>query len=1321
MRRAISVAAAALMLAATTRSHAWETGYLESDLWQSIYLTDPLAHLLPTAGFSENEHSELAHIALGQLGNAGCTGLSGNGTGTCTLTIVDLNASVYRPSLRDLTTRGDDPSTELEERELPATAHFSGIPDYSYSVYDWVNKNALCPPLPTGVPTVGCHSFLGWMGLFNANHFGTQSKHMYLHYHELALGLADRARALRELLLASPRALDRTIHADYVREAELEALAFEAVAQHYLQDRWSMGHMWERWGGADYGSISDPVESAMVGLAAGLLHGSESVTGLADPMCSPTVESGLFGTGATAVPSRFVLGGAELPGMGDHRVKDSFDGFFGVEFGNSDLPVDVKAQRDAMLSCSRAGWAEVIQGFGATQGGFGELGLAAPAQGDVRASSCWEAWATNGSIKTGWVSDPLVTTANTLSRITGVASGGGQGLIDSISAALGLRTSWVELTWRIRTRTLLDGEGATTLSRGAIGQIATTQPGNAYAFGPGGAPRVPDYTEPASLDSLPWIDTTERGRDRRTLYAFFNRAHTDHWCEDMAATLAELRGTDDAVKDEACTYLAERVYLRTDPEYQGKQTEERTVGDQPFSPICERYGVTSSGVDPDLPYYLDPGYVGLPGQWDVYGPASVSAWCRRLPVLDRSFAGTTSTPCWKPQAEADWDVVALVPPGETQATLTGRDLGAAGEIVVGQGIATESLPVLSWSAAAITVDTSSLSPGDWELQVQPAGDPTRFSVGRFVLRKDAAPPPAPAVTKLEFLGPLVPGEDVDFEVSVVDAETAGDLTQGDESIDVVCEALEGAGPFPGPGAADGPCGATFTATDTVKKPINDRSNCDPPYWEAKVTATDSALWPDATLGVATKSAVFDGQAFVENVAPVVAESYDPQEQIVPPGGALTLSVAVSDDNNDHPTECEELPASEVRLAAAPQGLSTTPPLDDKAVWVKDATADGVSDFHLTVTVEAPHEDHEAPAPPCQGPDPGAVPVDWTAADDAGLTITASPAPIPVRVANVPPAVTAVVASPSAIHPNVPTDVTFTVTVDDLNFPEDVEQVRLDLTGCGGEAELQLAPKGPPTGGVWEGVGAVVSADSAGCPVVATARDDDCAESPAFPYLLTVQNVPPVWAGYIAGQDGQATECKPITHVVGFKDENLDDLVVVAIIEGNGVYQEMPMAKLPSGNYSGTFEAPCAGDYTVTYRATETGLPPGATPQVAEAPPWTLTVLVAPEDCPKCHTIACEPLVATFAQPVTTYQATCQGTDLTYTWWQASCGSQAIEPGDPSTLHWSHPHPPCDPTTDHKDELASVTVSNGTVSVTCTYQGAATGVGPPCGEPVPAGE
>ena len=97
-----------------------------------------------------------------------------------------------------------------------------------------------------------------------------------------------------------------------------------------------------------------------------------------------------------------------------------------------------------------------------------------------------------------------------------------------------------------------------------------------------------------------------------------------------------------------------------------------------------------------------------------------------------------------------------------------------------------------------------------------------------------------------------------------------------------------------------------------------------------------------------------------------------------------------------------------------------------------------------------------------------------------------------------------------------------------------------------------------------------------------------------------------------------------------------------------------------------------------------------------------------------------PIEARFFQPqqMTEYEVLVTapaGSKLTYTWSGANCGtwSQPDPQNRPNFFRWIHPHPPCDPTTDHKDRTIVVVVSDGKVSFNCTYQGAASGFGPAC--------
>lgn len=96
--------------------------------------------------------------------------------------------------------------------------------------------------------------------------------------------------------------------AHYLRECEVEALSLEAVAQHYLQDAWSSGHMWQRWGSPElsdfpeYSGCPKRSVAALVAMVSGVIHGARGVVqehltplhlDADDAMCGP-VDTSLF-------------------------------------------------------------------------------------------------------------------------------------------------------------------------------------------------------------------------------------------------------------------------------------------------------------------------------------------------------------------------------------------------------------------------------------------------------------------------------------------------------------------------------------------------------------------------------------------------------------------------------------------------------------------------------------------------------------------------------------------------------------------------------------------------------------------------------------------------------------------------------------------------------------------------------------------------------------------------------------------------------------------------------------------------------------------
>lgn len=95
--------------------------------------------------------------------------------------------------------------------------------------------------------------------------------------------------------------------------------------------------------------------------------------------------------------------------------------------------------------------------------------------------------------------------------------------------------------------------------------------------------------------------------------------------------------------------------------------------------------------------------------------------------------------------------------------------------------------------------------------------------------------------------------------------------------------------------------------------------------------------------------------------------------------------------------------------------------------------------------------------------------------------------------------------------------------------------------------------------------------------------------------------------------------------------------------------------------------------------------------------------------------------ATFS---TTYSLLLSPTEvpLLLNWSGPNCGSWSAS--DERDFTWTHPHPPCDATTDHHDvavtalglageSVAGSRVSGPTRAFRCTYQGAETGAGPAC--------
>lgn len=199
------------------------------------------------------------------------------------------------------------------------------LPDFSSSLADWAAGNEICPiPDTTGAFTSAvsdlqaCHAFPMVLGAINATHFAPLNQQTWAYYHSLAIKRMKECNALSPLIAPFYTASDpvpcppgvppqscevpyQVLHdtATEQHECESEAMSYEMFAQHFLEDSWSTGHMWKRWGKANFGdfdadvsfgptvvSPSFPQENeaprratiAIVTAAlAGTIHGSKSV------------------------------------------------------------------------------------------------------------------------------------------------------------------------------------------------------------------------------------------------------------------------------------------------------------------------------------------------------------------------------------------------------------------------------------------------------------------------------------------------------------------------------------------------------------------------------------------------------------------------------------------------------------------------------------------------------------------------------------------------------------------------------------------------------------------------------------------------------------------------------------------------------------------------------------------------------------------------------------------------------------------------------------------------------------------------------------
>ena len=251
-------------------------------------------------------------------------------------------------------------------------AELAQMPDVASTVWDWAAGGEVCPlsgisenpghVLPGDVSAFGnpandsnaCHDFGRVMGATNAAHFLPLSKRTYQHYHRLAQSAMERCSALeaklRPIYLLQSNGTP-AFHGPNDSEVDVcvaEAMTFEMMAQHFLQDAWATGHMWYRWGYPDLQPFPSslttlpgkgiPVQNiparrfvlaGTVASYAGTVHGSKGVTGkllppwasglLNDPLCGPRYYSPFLSNGSLrdSLVQWTSAGAAPANGVGD--------------------------------------------------------------------------------------------------------------------------------------------------------------------------------------------------------------------------------------------------------------------------------------------------------------------------------------------------------------------------------------------------------------------------------------------------------------------------------------------------------------------------------------------------------------------------------------------------------------------------------------------------------------------------------------------------------------------------------------------------------------------------------------------------------------------------------------------------------------------------------------------------------------------------------------------------------------------------------------------------------------------------------------------
>ncbi len=415
-------------------------------------------------------------------------------------------------------------ATRVTERDA-TVGEFAQLPDFSFALWDWITGNETCP-LGASIPAQDCHDFTTHMGPVNSNHFPPQTQHFYGYYHQLALDRAAACHTMETRLGAESGRF-----ADFLRACEDEALVLEATGQHFLQDGWSSGHMWERWGSPDLTDFPSMTTALLVAMTSGLIHGARAVleeipishpdiaAALAaggidltqyewnDPMCAPHPDVGWIGP----------LAATPRPAFGDLFLADATD--FLTAAGGA-----FPEQYRGLFSCAASGLLEVYLAAG-EQHGAATPPDASLVSLDPRSNDCFGQRATNRAMARGIGLD-FVDPNGTAQRLEldGVVAtqvvpvlstqAGGQ-LTPALLQEYAIDIADVVFTAQVVAQTAPD---RVDIASGLLGPFLGVDVNHVFVKTPLAA-----YADPP----LPWPAGGERAD---ALGRAFHRAHAIDWC-----------------------------------------------------------------------------------------------------------------------------------------------------------------------------------------------------------------------------------------------------------------------------------------------------------------------------------------------------------------------------------------------------------------------------------------------------------------------------------------------------------------------------------------------------------------------------------------------------------------------------------------------------------------------------------------------------------------------------------------------------------------------------------------------------------------------